>query len=62
MTRLPEVFMVAPITLSPGRLLTGSGSPVSIASSTAAPFDHRAVHRHFLAGPDAQHDRRHGPD
>ena len=34
-TSAPLVFSVAPISLSPGRLLTGSGSPVSIDSSTA---------------------------
>ena len=33
--RLPVVFSVAPITLSPARLVTGTGSPVSIDSSTA---------------------------
>ena len=33
--RLPVVFSVAPMTLSPARLVTGSGSPVSIDSSTA---------------------------
>jgi hypothetical protein len=35
MTRAPLVFIVAPITLSPARLVTGIGSPVSIDSSTA---------------------------
>ena len=34
-TRLPLVFNVAPITGSPGRLVTGMGSPVNIDSSTA---------------------------
>ena len=34
-TSAPLVFIVAPMSLSPARLLTGSGSPVSIASSTA---------------------------
>ena len=34
MIRLPEVFMVAPITRSPSRLVTGIGSPVIIDSST----------------------------
>ena len=34
-TRLPLVLMVAPITLSPGRLVTGNGSPVSMDSSRA---------------------------
>ena len=35
MTRAPLVLSVAPITLSPTRLLTGNGSPVSMDSSTA---------------------------
>ena len=35
MTRLPWRLSVAPISASPGRLSTGSGSPVSIDSSTA---------------------------
>ena len=35
MTSAPLVLSVAPITLSPGRLVTGIGSPVSIDSSTA---------------------------
>jgi hypothetical protein len=34
-TSAPLVFSVAPISLSPARLLTGIGSPVSIDSSTA---------------------------
>ena len=34
-TRAPLVFIVAPMSLSPARLVTGSGSPVSIDSSTA---------------------------
>ena len=34
-TSAPLVLSVAPISLSPGRLVTGSGSPVSIDSSTA---------------------------
>ena len=35
MTRLPDVLRVAPITWSPARLKTGSGSPVIIDSSMA---------------------------
>ena len=35
MTSAPLVLMVAPISLSPGLLVTGIGSPVSIDSSTA---------------------------
>jgi hypothetical protein len=35
MMRLPEVFMVAPMTWSPTRLLTGIGSPVIMDSSSA---------------------------
>ena len=35
MTNAPLVLSVAPISLSPGPLLTGSGSPVSMDSSTA---------------------------
>ena len=35
MTSAPLVLSVAPISLSPVRLLTGSGSPVSMDSSTA---------------------------
>ena len=54
-TSAPLVFSVAPISLSPARLVTGSGSPVSIDSSTALrAFDHHAVHRHLLARPHAQ--------
>ncbi|MNL38852.1 hypothetical protein D3C87_1610940 [compost metagenome] len=34
-TRLPWVLSVAPIRLSPGLFITGTGSPVSIDSSTA---------------------------
>ncbi len=34
MTSAPLVFMVAPMSLSPARLLTGRGSPVSIDSSS----------------------------
>ncbi len=34
-TRLPWVFRVAPIRASPTRLVTGTGSPVSMDSSTA---------------------------
>ena len=34
MTSAPLVFIVAPISLSPARLATGIGSPVSIDSST----------------------------
>ncbi|MEY3252550.1 MAG: hypothetical protein RL227_1523, partial [Pseudomonadota bacterium] len=34
-TSAPLVFSVAPISLSPTRLLTGRGSPVSIDSSSA---------------------------
>ena len=34
-TKAPEVFIVAPISLSPACLVTGIGSPVSIDSSTA---------------------------
>jgi len=34
-TSAPLVFRVAPISLSPTRLVTGSGSPVSIDSSSA---------------------------
>ncbi|MCY1531504.1 hypothetical protein D9M68_667320 [compost metagenome] len=37
MTSAPLVFSVAPMSLSPTRLVTGSGSPVSIDSSTALP-------------------------
>ena len=36
-TSAPLVFIVAPISLSPTRLLTGIGSPVSMDSSTALP-------------------------
>ncbi|MCY1208243.1 hypothetical protein D9M72_198620 [compost metagenome] len=35
MTRLPDVFIVAPMTRSPTRLVVGMGSPVIIDSSTA---------------------------
>ena len=35
MTRAPLVFIVAPMSVSPTRLVTGSGSPVSIDSSSA---------------------------
>lgn len=34
-TMAPDVLSVAPISLSPTRLVTGKGSPVSMASSTA---------------------------
>ena len=49
-------MIVAPITASPGRLLTGRLSPVSIDSSTDdAPSITDAVHRNLLAGPHDQH-------
>ena len=54
-TSAPLVFIVAPMSLSPARLVTGIGSPVSIDSSTrAAALDDDAVDRHLLARPHAQ--------
>src|SRR5215212_10959305 len=46
----PLALMVAPITSSPSRLVTGMDSPVIIDSSTADP----PVHRHLLPRPDDQ--------
>ena len=53
-TKLPVRLMVPPETAAPGAFSTGRLSPVSIDSSTVErAVDHRAVHRHTLAGPDA---------
>jgi hypothetical protein len=53
-TRAPLVFMVAPMSLSPARLDTGIGSPVSIGFvDRAAAFDDGAVDGH-LSRPGAR--------
>ena len=55
MTSAPLVLSVAPIKGSPARLVTGSGSPVSMDSSTAlAPSMHDAIDRDLLARPNPQ--------
>ena len=49
----PVVLTVAPITVSPARLVAGIGSPVTIDSSTADdPGHHDGVDGDLLAGPD----------
>ncbi len=54
-TSAPLVFSVAPISLSPMRLVIGSGSPVSIDSSSALlALDDNTIDRHLLARPHAQ--------
>lgn len=55
MTSAPLVLSVAPISLSPVRLLTGSGSARGHRLvHGAACFDDHAVRRHLLAGTHAQ--------
>ena len=49
----PVALMVAPMTVSPARLVTGIGSPVTIDSSTADdPGQDDGVDRDLLSGPD----------
>ena len=46
---------VEPVTRDPAPFSTGTGSPVIIDSSTLArPLEDDAVHRHLLAGADAE--------
>ena len=54
-TKLPVVLTVPPIAASPGCFITGTGSPVSIDSSTGLrAVRNGAVHRHLFAGPDPE--------
>ena len=54
-TRLPLPFVVPADNAASASLRTGSGSPVSIDSSTwLAPSTTRAVDRNLLAGPHTQ--------